>query len=46
LKAATTRERRVEAAFQLGRWKDVVEQGLPALVEYCAARNELMRQGS
>jgi tetratricopeptide (TPR) repeat protein len=46
LKAATTRERRVEAAFQLGRWKDVVEQGPPALVECCAARNELMRQGS
>jgi len=43
MRRANTRERRAEAAFQLDRWKEVVEHAPPALLEYCAARNELAR---
>jgi tetratricopeptide (TPR) repeat protein len=44
LAAATTEGRRIEALFQLERYKDVVETSPPALIEYAAARNELSRR--
>jgi len=44
LAAATTEGRRIEALFQLERYKDVVETAPPALIEYAAARNELSRR--
>lgn len=44
LAAADTEGRRVEALFQLDRFKDVVETAPPALIEYAAARNELARR--
>ena len=44
LAAATNEGRRVEALFQLERWRDVVDSAPPALIEYAAARNELARR--
>lgn len=44
LAKADTRDRRAEAAFQLGQWKDVIEQGTPSMIEYAAARHELARR--
>jgi len=44
LAAATTEGRRIEALFQLERFKDVVETAPPPLIEYAAARNELARR--
>jgi tetratricopeptide (TPR) repeat protein len=44
LAKADTRGRQAEAAFQLGRWKDAIEQGAPAMIEYAAARHELARR--
>lgn len=44
LAAATTEGQRIEALFQLERYKDVVETSPPALIEYAAARNELGRR--
>lgn len=35
---------RFEAAFHLGRWRDVVDQAPPYTIEYAAARHELARQ--
>jgi tetratricopeptide (TPR) repeat protein len=43
LEAATTEGRRVEALFQLERFKQVVDLAPPAMIEYAAARNELAR---
>ena len=43
LEAATTEGRRIEALFQLERFKDVAETAPPAMIEYAAARNELAR---
>ena len=44
LAAATTAGRRIEALFQLERYKDVLETSPPALIEYAAARSELSRR--
>jgi tetratricopeptide (TPR) repeat protein len=44
LAAATTEGRRIEALFQMERFKDVVETAPPELIEYAAARNELARR--
>lgn len=41
---ADTRSRQAEAAFQLGQWKDVIDQGTPFMIEYAAARHELARR--
>jgi hypothetical protein len=43
LAAATTEGRRMEALFQLERFKDVAETAPPHMIEYAAARNELGR---
>jgi len=43
LEAATTEGRRIEALFQLERFKDVAETAPPAMIEYAAARNALAR---
>jgi tetratricopeptide (TPR) repeat protein len=43
LAAATTEGRRIEALFQLERFKDVVETAPPSMIEYAAARNALGR---
>ena len=43
LAAATTEGRRIEALFQLERFKDVVETAPPHMIEYAAARNALGR---
>lgn len=44
LAAADTAGRRIEALFQLDRFKEVVETAPPAMIEYAAARNELARR--
>ncbi len=44
LAAASSEGRRIEALFQLERFKDVVETAPPAMIEYAAARNELGRR--
>ena len=43
LAAATTEGRRIEALFQLERFKDVAETTPPHMIEYAAARNALGR---
>jgi tetratricopeptide (TPR) repeat protein len=44
LAAADREGRRIEALFQLERFKEVVETAPPAMIEYAAARNELSRR--
>jgi tetratricopeptide (TPR) repeat protein len=44
LAAADRPDRRIEALFQLERFKEVVETAPPAMIEYAAARNELARR--
>jgi tetratricopeptide (TPR) repeat protein len=44
LAAADRNGRRIEALFQLERFKEVVETAPPAMIEYAAARNELSRR--
>ncbi|HZY55535.1 MAG TPA: hypothetical protein VFE73_19930, partial [Reyranella sp.] len=44
LAAADRPGRRIEALFQLERYKEAVETAPPAMIEYAAARNELARR--